>query len=93
MQRRAFELQLPVEGEAVEELLVADADDRLGEVRARTLVLVGDDDVPDMAVIAARLEHGIPEVRLASIAGTAHLPSLERPKEFDELVLSFLHEN
>jgi len=93
MQRRAFELQLPVEGEADEELLVPDADERLGEVRARTLVLVGDDDVSDMAVIAEGLEHGIPDARRASIAGTAHLPSLERPEEFDELVLTFLQES
>ncbi|HYM63328.1 MAG TPA: alpha/beta fold hydrolase [Gaiellaceae bacterium] len=93
MQRRAFELQLPVEGEADEELLVPDTAERLGEVQARSLVVVGDDDVSDMAVIAERLEHGIPDVRRASIAGTAHLPSLERPDEFDELVLAFLQEH
>jgi 3-oxoadipate enol-lactonase len=90
MQRRAFELQLPVEGEADEELLVPDARERLSEVRARTLVLVGDDDVSDIAVIAKGLEREIPDVRRASITGTAHLPNLERPEEFDELVLAFL---
>jgi len=90
MQRRAFELQLPVEGEADEELLVPDAGERLSEVRARTLVLVGDDDVSDIAVIAKQLEREIPDVRRASITGTAHLPSLERPEEFDQLVLAFL---
>jgi 3-oxoadipate enol-lactonase len=90
MQRRAFELQLPVEGEADEELLVPDAGERLSEVRARTLVLVGDDDVSDIAVIAKGLEREIPDVRRASITGTAHLPNLERPEEFDELVLAFL---
>jgi 3-oxoadipate enol-lactonase len=92
MQRRAFELQLPVEGEADEELLVPDARERLTEVRARTLVLVGDADVSDMAVIAERLVHDIADVRRASIADAAHLPSLERPAEFDELVLAFLQE-
>ena len=90
MQRRAFELQLPVEGEADEELLVPDAGERLSEVRARTLILVGDDDVSDMAVIAEQLEREIADARRASITGTAHLPSLERPEEFDELVLGFL---
>ena len=74
MQRRAFELQLPVEGEADEELLVPDAGERLSEVRARTLVLVGDDDVSNIAVIAKGLEREIPDVRRASITGTAHLP-------------------
>jgi 3-oxoadipate enol-lactonase len=90
MQRRAFELQLPVEGKADEELLVPDAGERLSEVRARTLILVGHDDVSDMAVIAEQLEREIPDVRRASITGTAHLPSLERPEEFDKLVLAFL---
>ncbi|MGI8606269.1 MAG: alpha/beta fold hydrolase [Gaiellaceae bacterium] len=92
MQRRAFELQLPVEGEADEELLVPDADERLGEVRARTLVLAGEEDVSDIAVLADKLEQKIRDVRRASITGTAHLPSLERPREFDELVLAFLQE-
>lgn len=36
---------------------------------------------------------GICDLRRASIAGTAHLPSLERPEEFDELVLAFLQES
>lgn len=92
MQRRAFELQLPVEGEADEELLVPDADERLADVLARTLVVVGDEDVSDMAAIAERLARGIPDAWRASIADTAHLPSLERPGEFDELVLAFLDE-
>ncbi len=92
MQRRAFELQLPVEGEVEEKLLVPDAAERLGEVRARTLVLVGDDDVSDIVAIAGRLEQEIPGARRASIAATAHLPSLERPGAFDGLVLAFLSE-
>jgi pimeloyl-ACP methyl ester carboxylesterase len=69
---------------------VPDAGERLSEVRARTLILVGDDDVSDMAVIAEQLEREIADARRASITGTAHLPSLERPEEFDELVLGFL---
>ena len=43
-----------------------------------------------MAVIAEQLEREIPDVRRASITGTAHLPSLERPEEFDKVVLAFL---
>jgi 3-oxoadipate enol-lactonase len=90
MQRRAYELQLPVEETAEEELLVDDLARRLGEVRARTLVLAGELDVPDIHAIADRLEREIPGAHRASIADTAHVPSLERPREFDELVLGFL---
>jgi len=90
MQRRAFELQLPFEESAEEEPLVPDLAERLGEVAAPTLVVVGDEDVPDMHAIADRLVAEIPGARRATIAGAAHVPSLERPAEFDELVLDYL---
>jgi 3-oxoadipate enol-lactonase len=90
MQRRAYELQLPVEETAEEELLVDDLAQRLGEIRARTLVLVGELDAPDIHAIAERLEREIPGAHRASIAHSAHVPSLERPREFDSLVLPFL---
>lgn len=90
MQRRAFELQLPFEETAEEEALVPDLAERLAEIRAPTLVLVGEEDCPDMHAITARLAREIPGARHATIAATAHVPSLERPKEFDELVLGFL---
>jgi pimeloyl-ACP methyl ester carboxylesterase len=92
MQRRAYELALGPE-EDEEELLVEDLPQRLGEISAPTLVLVGDEDQPDMHRIAERLEREIPGARRVTIAGTAHVPSLERPREFDELVLPFLQEN
>jgi len=90
MQRRAFELQLPVEADVREELLVPDLADRLGEIQARTLVLTGEEDRDDIQAIAALLVEKIPEARRATIARAAHIPSLERPDEFDRLVLEFL---
>jgi pimeloyl-ACP methyl ester carboxylesterase len=92
MQRRALELQVPVGDDAEEELLVPDLADRLGDIQAPTLVLVGDQDQPDMQAIAERLEREIPGARSARIAGVAHVPSMEKPREFDELVLGFLEE-
>jgi pimeloyl-ACP methyl ester carboxylesterase len=89
MQRRAFELQLPAL-ETDERLLVPDVGARLAEIGAPTLVVVGTEDVADMAAIAGRLEAEIPEARLERIGGAAHLPSLERPAEFDRLLLDFL---
>ena len=90
MQRRSFELQLPVAEEAQEELLVESLGERVGEVTASTLVVTGELDQPDILAIADRLSQQIPDVRLAMIPGAAHAPSLERPKEFDRLVLEFL---
>ncbi len=90
MQRRAFELQLPVWDEAEEELLVPDVGSRYVELRVPTLVLVGGEDVSDMHTLAERLASGIPGARKEEIPGAAHVPSLERPEEFDRLVLTFL---
>jgi 3-oxoadipate enol-lactonase len=90
MQRRAYELQVPVWETAEAEQLVSDLPERLAEVGAPTLVLVGEEDAPDMHEIADRLEREIPNAQRASIADTAHVPSLERPREFDQLVLPFL---
>ncbi len=89
MQRRAYELQ---QLEDEEELLVPDLAQRLGEIRAPTLVAVGDEDQPDMHAIAERLAREIPGARLETIPATAHVPSMERPREFEELVLPFLQE-
>jgi 3-oxoadipate enol-lactonase len=90
MQRHAFELQLPVWEEAEEELLVPDVGSRYIELRVPTLVLVGREDVSDILAIAERLASGIPGAREGKIPGAAHVPSLERPEEFDQLVLTFL---
>jgi len=90
MQRRAFELQVPAEDEVEEELLVEDVAQRLGEIRAPTLVLVGEEDVPDIHAIADRLAREIPGAKPGTIANAAHAPSMERPDEFARLVLDFL---
>jgi 3-oxoadipate enol-lactonase len=70
--------------------LVEDKAPGLAEITVPTLVLAGELDVPEMAASAARLAADIPAARAESIAGASHLPSLERPERFDELVLGFL---
>jgi pimeloyl-ACP methyl ester carboxylesterase len=92
MQRRAFELWMEVGEAAQEEELVDDVAARLGEIRVPTLVLVGDQDRPEMRAIAERLAAEIPGATHATIADTAHVPSMERPREFDALGRGFLAE-
>jgi len=43
-----------------------------------------------MLEIAERLEAEIANARRETIAGTAHVPSMERAEEFDRIVLDFL---
>jgi 3-oxoadipate enol-lactonase len=92
MQRHAFQAQ---EGQPEFRLARLDppASRLLGEIRAPTLVITGDEDVPDIHEIAERLAREIPGARRATMPGVAHLPNLERPEEFNDLVLGFLGEH
>lgn len=63
---------------------------RLGEVRAPTLVVVGDLDTPQTLEAAGALARGVPGARLEVVRGAAHLPNMERPEEFNRIVLEFL---
>lgn len=96
MQRRTFEVLLAAyEGDpepGPEVLLEPPAATRLREVRAPTLVIVGDGDAPGIQENTDRLAAEIPGARKEVIAGAKHLPALERPEEFNRIVLGFLAE-
>ncbi|MBS0376638.1 MAG: alpha/beta fold hydrolase [Proteobacteria bacterium] len=66
------------------------AAERLAEVRAPTLVVVGEGDLADFRAIAARLAAGIPGATLAVLGGAGHAPNLDVPAEFNALVLAHL---
>jgi pimeloyl-ACP methyl ester carboxylesterase len=78
------------EPEPEEQRLDPPAADRLGEIQAPTLVLVGDLDYPQKVEIAISMSTRISGARLAVIRGTAHVPNMEAPSEFNRLVLDFL---
>jgi pimeloyl-ACP methyl ester carboxylesterase len=63
---------------------------RLNEICVPTLVIVGDRDVEDIRQAAEDLERGISGARLVVLPGVAHVPNMERPQEFNRLVLDFL---
>jgi 3-oxoadipate enol-lactonase len=88
MQRNIYEVQ---EGHDVRSTrLDPPASQRLHEVSVPTLVVTGDEDFEDIRTIGDRLAAEIPRAERARIAHTAHLPNLERPAEFDRIVLGFL---
>jgi 3-oxoadipate enol-lactonase len=88
MQRSVYELQEGTDVRA--NRLDPPASQRLGELRVPTLVITGDEDFEDIRRIGDRLAAEIPGAERATIAHTAHLPNLERPHEFDRIVLGFL---
>ncbi|HEX7315591.1 MAG TPA: alpha/beta hydrolase [Pyrinomonadaceae bacterium] len=66
---------------------------RLNEVSVPTLVVVGDLDTTRTLEAADALAKGIHGARLEVIRGTAHLPNMERPEEFNRIVLEFLNDS
>jgi pimeloyl-ACP methyl ester carboxylesterase len=90
MQRRAIDVWREAGEEGEHKPLVEDWGDRIAEISVPTLILVGELDRLEMRQIAERLEAEIPNSRRETIAGTAHVPNMERPEEFDRLVLDFL---
>lgn len=93
MQRSSFETLVDAYEGSPEPGPVAWADPvaamRLADVSVPTLVVVGTLDQPDFRAISARLAAEIPGAERAELE-TAHLPALERPDEFNRLVLGFL---
>jgi 3-oxoadipate enol-lactonase len=91
MQMDAFRQEWPDDLRALK--LDPPASQRLGDVVVPTLVVTGDEDVVDIIRIGDRLAREIPDAERATIGGAAHLPNLERPDEFNRLVLGFLDEH
>jgi len=69
------------------------AADRLHDIHAPTLLIVGDEDQPRIFAAADLLEKELPNERKVVMHGTAHLPNMERPEEFNRLVLEFLQDH
>lgn len=64
--------------------------ERLHEIAAPTLVIVGEVDLPEVHAAAEIMVQRIPGARKVVMHGTAHLPNMEQPEQFNEIVLDFL---
>ncbi|MBL0344029.1 alpha/beta hydrolase [Candidatus Villigracilis affinis] len=72
--------------------LVPAAVNRLSEINVPALVITGDLDTPRTLAGADFLAQNIPGAKKATMNGVAHLPNMELPEEFNQLVLSFLEQ-
>ena len=63
---------------------------RLGNISAPTLVVVGDRDGPNLLNIADTLHAKIPGARKSIIRDASHHPPVETPEEFNRVLLDFL---
>jgi 3-oxoadipate enol-lactonase len=71
-------------------LAVFDERDRLGQVRAPTLIIAGAEDVATPLAHAETLLRGIPGADLAVVTGAAHLANLEQPEAVTTAMLGHL---
>jgi 3-oxoadipate enol-lactonase len=89
MQRQAYEIPIP---EGAEELdLEPPAIGRLSEVKAPTLIIVGDYDLQPKVEQARSMAEEIAGAQLVVFPGVAHMVNMEKPEEFNRAVLDFLN--
>ena len=91
MQRRAFELTADWD-DVEEKELEPPALERLADLGVRTLVLTGALDLDAITDAAAAVTDGVPDARRVDWPDTAHLPSMERPEDFLDLLRRWLAE-
>jgi 3-oxoadipate enol-lactonase len=63
---------------------------RLGEIAAPTLIVAGEHDVPFMRESCREIADRVPGARLTTMSGVAHLPPLEQPAAFVEVLTGLL---
>lgn len=64
--------------------------ERLAEIQVPTLVVMGALDDPRLFKDADKLQRDIAGARRVTIAQTHHMPNMEKPEEFNAVVLDFL---
>lgn len=85
----ASPVRLQLNGEQLSEL-DPPAVDRLAEIAAPTLALLGDEDMPGIHDIVGKIGDQVPNVRVVVFPGAAHMINLEQPKRFMTEVLRYL---
>lgn len=66
------------------------AAEQLGRITPRTLVVVGDEDLPDFLAVADQLAREIPGAQKLVLPGIGHMANMEAPAAFNQAVHSFL---
>ena len=85
-----FELPEDEDEDFVE--LEPDAAEHLADIDAPALVIIGDYDVDRLIGHSAFIADAIPDARKVTMHGVAHYPNMEKPAEFNRIVLDFLGE-
>ncbi|HEX2622089.1 MAG TPA: alpha/beta hydrolase [Phototrophicaceae bacterium] len=65
--------------------------ERLGELHLPILMIVGALDTPYIQAASDYMVEHVPSAKKVIIQNTAHLPSMERPGEFNQILMDFLN--
>ncbi|MCA9985892.1 MAG: alpha/beta hydrolase [Anaerolineales bacterium] len=66
--------------------------ERLNEIKAPTLIVVGERDVRDFHEIAAMIEREIPDAQSITLSDVGHMSNMEDSQGFNATVLKFLQD-
>jgi len=66
--------------------------ERLEEIKVPTLVVAGDQDIPDMLAMADLLARRVAGAKKVVLPGASHMLSVEQPDRFNQIVLEFLQD-
>jgi 3-oxoadipate enol-lactonase len=95
VRERIYQMQYHVftipEPEHLQEIVLQlPAIERLLEVHAPTLVIVGDQDLPEKVTLAQKVATQIVGAQLRIMPNVAHMLTMEQPEVFNKLALNFL---
>ena len=90
MARRVTELEFKRIGNHVRKTPEKPAAERLHEITAPSLIVVGENDLPYLIKAADFMQERLPNATLATMADAAHLPNMEHPAQFRSIVEDFL---
>jgi pimeloyl-ACP methyl ester carboxylesterase len=80
----------PEAADVEEKELTPPAIEQLEKIGVPTLVVMSDKDVAEFQTVSTLIAERIRDSQQVIIPGTAHLPSMEKPEEFNQIVLAFL---
>ncbi len=64
--------------------------ERLSQIQAPTLFIIGDRDVPAQVLMTHHLHNQMPESKIVTLHGADHIANMSRPSEFNKTILDFL---
>lgn len=90
MARQVTAQEFKALGKHVRKPAPAPAAQRLGELAMPSLVIIGQYDLPYLLLAADYMQRHLPNATKATMAEAAHLPNMEHPEQFREIVENFL---